>query len=93
MSDMRKLMNSVESTKNINENIGEPNDLKLDNFEDLIRVLGDNPSQKQIERLEDFVLRNVPETKWDIAAEIALEYGIDDLYTEFSMRNAEKGRF
>lgn len=58
-------------------------------LENLIAVLGDNPTEEQQNNLSSWIIENVPKAYWHIAQNMCSDCG--DLYTEMSMRRAECG--
>lgn len=63
----------------------------MDLFDQLKRicfVLGKNPSADQVQNLNSWILENVPMDEWAFAAEVS---GVDELYTDMRMRQAENG--
>jgi hypothetical protein len=55
----------------------------------MVEALGDNASQEQAERLESWVIDNLPRTQWADAAINAISIG--DFYTNMRERMAECG--
>lgn len=56
-------------------------------LEERLETLGDNPTKSQCEKLESWILDNVPQSYWgDISFSLP-----STLATEFSMRAAEWG--
>lgn len=61
-------------------------------FEAMCEAMGEHCTEDQKARLTSWALKNFGPADYRLAGEIALESGISDLYTEFSMRCGEMGQ-
>lgn len=55
-----------------------------------VDAIGDEPTELQKQKLQSWIIDNVPIGAWDFAAELT---GVSDLYTDFRMRQAEMGMY
>jgi hypothetical protein len=62
---------------------------QIQKFMLMVEALGDNPTQEQAERLESWMIDNIPRAQWADAAINAIHIG--DIYTNMRERMAECG--
>ena len=62
---------------------------QLEKFMMMVDALGDNPTQEQAERLESWMIHNIPRTQWADTAINAIHIG--DIYTNMRERMSECG--
>ena len=62
---------------------------QIQKFMLMVEALGDNPTQEQAERVESWMIDNIPRTQWVDAAINAIHIG--DIYTNMRERMAECG--
>jgi hypothetical protein len=62
---------------------------QMQKFMLMVEALGDSPTQEQAERLESWVIDNIPRSQWADAAINAIHIG--DIYTNMRERMAECG--
>lgn len=64
----------------------------INTFEAMCQAVGEQATDDQKARLTTFALQKFGPADYRLAGNIALESGIPDLYTEFSMRCGEMGQ-
>lgn len=64
---------------------------RLDAFEAMCEMVGEEATKTQVERLTSYALDAFGPALYMTVAEIGLQAGVKELYTEFSMRAGESG--
>jgi hypothetical protein len=62
---------------------------QFEKFMMMVEALGDKPTQEQVDRLESWMIDNLPRTQWADAAINAIHIG--DIYTNMRERMSECG--